>query len=103
MAINTWSNRIEDFLFDIRLFCEPFDCSFVFVSNFNDVFITESSNIVCLNNCVEDRESMLNIGSIIKFVDENTCDFNLISRSSSIYEIVKNENFFLSWDSTRRN
>jgi hypothetical protein len=52
---------------------------------------------------MEYREPVLDIGTIIKFVDENTCDFDFISRSSSVNEIVKNENFFLSWDSTRRN
>jgi hypothetical protein len=49
---------------------------------------------------MEDWESVFDVSSIIKFVDENTCDFNFISRSSSINEIVEDENFLLSRDST---
>ena len=43
---------------------------------------------------------MLDVGSVIEFIDEDTSDFNLISWSCSINKIVKNEDFLLSWHST---
>ena len=76
MAIYTWSDRVEDFLLNISLFGELLNSNLVLVSNFDDVFITESSHIVCLNDGVEDREPVLDVSSIVEFVDENTCDFN---------------------------
>jgi hypothetical protein len=43
---------------------------------------------------------MLDVSSIIEFIDEDTSNFNLISWSSRVNKIVKNEDFLLSRDST---
>mgnify|MGYP006899633011 CR=1 FL=1 len=42
---------------------------------------------------------MLNIGAIIKSVDENTGDFDFVTWSGGIDEVIKNNDLFLPWNS----
>ena len=61
-----------------------FDGLFVLISEFNNLFIAKSSYKVGLNYSLENRETMLNIPSVVKSVYEDSCDFNFISRPSRI-------------------
>lgn len=103
MTVNTWCNRVEYVLSNILFLRQFSDRLLIFISEFYNLFITKSFNIVSFNNCFEDWESMLDISKIIKLIDVNSCDFYFISRSSRINQIKLNYNFFLSRDSSRRN
>ena len=46
---------------------------------------------------------MLDVGEIVKSVDEDSCHFNLVTWSGSIYKIMKDIDLLLSWHSTRWN
>ena len=102
VTVNTWSNRIEDQLINVGLFRQSLDLNFILVSNLNNVFIAESSDVVSLNDSLENWESVFDVSSIVKFIDEDTGDLNFISRPSSVNKIVKDEDFLLSWYSTWR-
>ena len=100
VTVNTWSDRIKDQLINVGLLGKSLDLSFILVSNLNDIFIAESSDVVSLNDSLENWESVLDVGSIVKFIDEDTGDLNFISRSSSVNKIIKDEDLLLSWHST---
>ena len=100
MAINTWGNRIKEFLINVGFLGEFFDSSLILVSDLNNIFITESSNVISLDNCGENWEPVLDVSSIIEFIDENTGYFDLISWSCSVYKIIEDDDLFLSWNTT---
>ena len=102
MTVNTWCNRVEYVLSNILFLRQFSDGLLIFVSEFYNLFITKSFNIVSFNNCFEDWESMLYISKIIKLIDVNSSDFYFISRPCRINQIKLNNNFFLSWNSSRR-
>jgi hypothetical protein len=103
MTIDTWSHRIKDFLSDSWLFAELLDLMLVLISELDNLLITKSSDIVGLDDGCENWESVLHIGSIIEFVNENTCDFNFISWSSSVDKVIEDKDLLLSWNTTWRN
>ena len=102
MTVNTWCNWIKYVLSNVLFLRQFSNCLLIFISEFNDLFITKSFHIICFNNSFEDWEAMLDISKIIKLININSCDFNFISRSRRINQIKLDYNFFLSRDSTRR-
>ena len=106
MSVNTWSHGLENLEGDAWFLGELVNCLFVFVGELDDLFVAESFDVVGLDDCVEDWEAMLDICSIVEFVDKDTGNFNFVSRSSSIDEIVEDIDFLLArnstwWDSSR--
>lgn len=102
MTINAWCNWVKNVLSNILFLWQFSDCLLIFISEFNNLFITKSFNIICFNNGFEDWESMLDVSKVIKLIDINSSDFNFISRSCWINQIKLDNDFFLSRDSTRR-
>ena len=103
VAVDTGGNRIENFLSDIFLLGQFSDLGSIFLGGIKVLLITETDHIVGLDDGLEDGESVLGVGSVIKFVHEDSCYFNLITWSSGINKIIEDDNFFLSWDSAWRN
>jgi hypothetical protein len=102
MSVNAWSHRLENLLGDAWFLGEFLDFLLVFVGELNDLFIAESFDIVGLNDRVEDWEAMLDVCAVVEFVDKDTGDFNFVSWSCRIDEIVEDVNLLLARDSTWR-
>ena len=96
MTIYTWGNWIEDFLCNFRLFWEFSNVLFVFISKLDNIFISKSFYIICFNDCLENRETMLYICPIIKFINKYSCNFDFITWSCCVNKIIQNKDFFLS-------
>jgi len=103
MPIDTWSNRLVNYFSNVWFLWPIFYCFLIFIGKFNNLFISESNNVVCLDCCWEYWESMLHICIVFKNIFENTGNFNFITWSCWIYKIIQDENFFLSWNTTWRN
>lgn len=73
------------------------DLLLVVVSELNDVLVAESSQVVGLNDGLEDGESVLNVSEVVEPVDVNTGDFDFISGSGNIDEVMHDNDLFLSW------
>ena len=106
MSVNAGSHGLENLQGDAWFLGEFIDLLLVFVGELNDLFIAESLDVVGLDDGVEDWEAVLDVGSVVEFVDEDTGDFNFVSWSCSIDEIVEDINLLLArnstwWDSSR--
>jgi hypothetical protein len=100
VSIDTWSKGLKNLVSDVRLLGKLSNLSFILISELNDLLITKSLDIIGLNNGIEYRESMLHISTILKSIDEYTCNLYLVTRSGAINQIIQDVNLLLSWDST---
>jgi hypothetical protein len=75
----------------------------IFISELDDLLVSKSSHVVGFDDSCENWESVFHVSSIIKLIDEDSSNFDLVSWSSSIDKIIENENFLLSWHTSWRN
>ena len=74
---------------------------FLFVGELDYIFISKSSQIVHLNDGLEDWETVLDVGKVVVPVDVDSMDLDFIARASHINEIVQHEDLLLTGYSTR--
>jgi len=80
MPIDRWCNRVDHPPSNVWLFCKISDRLLVFISELDDLLVTEPSNIVGFDDSYKDGEPVLDVGEIVKPVDVNTSDFYFITR-----------------------
>jgi len=102
VSVDRGGDRHEDVVGDVRSLGVLADLFFVLVSQVNDIFVTETFKVVNFNVGLEDWEAMTHVREVIKSVDVNSCNFNFISRSGSVNEVVKDVDFLLAGHTTWR-
>ena len=100
MTVNRRSNRIDDLLANVGLPRQIPYLLLVLLGQLDDIFVSETADIVCLNDCREHREAMLHVSEIVESIDVDTGDLDLITRSSTIDLIVQDIHFLLSGNSS---
>ena len=56
---------------------------------------------MCFNKSIENRESVLNIQTEFEFKFINSRNFNLITWFASVNQVIRQNHFFMSQDSSR--
>ena len=102
MPVDRRGNRVNNLLANVGLAGQVFNLLLVLLCQLDDVLVSKSSDVVRLNNRGENRETVLDIREIVKSIDVDTSDFNLITWSGSVNHVIQNINFFLSGDTTWR-
>lgn len=102
VSVDRGGDRHEDVVGDVRSLGVLADLFFVLVSQVNDIFVTETFKVVNFNVGLEDWEAMTHVREVIKSVDVDSCNFNFISRSGSVNEVVKDVDFLLAGHTTWR-
>lgn len=84
VAIDRWSDRIENLLSDFRLTGQISDCLLILICQLNNHLITKSLQVVDFDQSLENWETMFRICNLVVPVHVNTCDFDFVTGSSSI-------------------
>ena len=103
ISINWRCDRIYNFHANTLRSAQASNLVYIFTCQLNDLFISESLQIISFDNRLENWEAMLHVGRVIKLVRVDSCDFDFITWSSSVDQIVQDNYLFLPWDSTGRN
>ena len=87
MSVDAGSNAADDVVSNVSSASKSFSSEFsnvsdFFLCQFSLINVVHSLDVVSLNVGRENWESMLGIHIVVKLRNENTSDFNLISRSS---------------------
>tara|TARA_B110000285_G_C14905297_1_gene505276 strand:- start:134 stop:391 length:258 start_codon:yes stop_codon:yes gene_type:complete len=84
VTINRWSNGLDDVHCNTRPLRILADFFLIFIGQINNIFITESLEVINFNVGLEDGESMAYIGEVVKSVNVYTSYFNFITRTSCV-------------------
>ena len=77
------------------------DLGFLLISQLDDVFVTKSLQVVHFDNCLEDREAVLDVGEVVVSVDVDAMDLDLVAGARYIDQIVKHKDLLLAGHSAR--
>jgi hypothetical protein len=84
VTIDRRSNRLDDVHSNAGSLGELANLLLVLVGQVDNVFITESLEVVDFNVGLEYREAMADIREVVKPVNVNTSNFNFITRTSCV-------------------
>lgn len=99
MSVNAWSHGLENSVGDTWFLRQFIDFLFIFIGELDNLFVAKSFDVVGLDDGVEDWEAVFDVCAVVEFVDEDTSNFNLVSWSCSINEIVEDVDLFLARNS----
>ena len=102
VTVDRRCNRLDHSVCDVSLSRCLSDLSLLLISELNHVLITKAVQVVCLNDCLEDRETVLDVCEVVIPVDVDSVDFNFVARASDINKIMQHEDFFLAGHATGR-
>ena len=100
MAIDRWSNRSNKALGNVLLAASITDFVLLLIGQLYNILVTLTLQVVDLNDCLEDGESVLDVRKVIVPVDVDSVDFDLITGAGNVDEIMQDEDFFLTGDTT---
>ena len=95
-------NTVENTLSHVRLASLVADGLLVLIGQLDDLLVTEALHVVCLDESGEDGEAVLDVRAHLVLVLEDASDFNFITRSSRVHEVVEHVDFLLARDTAWR-
>ena len=101
MTVDRGSNRVDDLLANVGLSRQIPNLLLVLLGQLDDILVSETADVVCLNDGRENREAMLYVSEIVEPIDVDTCDLDLITRSRTVDLIVQDVHLLLSGNSPR--
>lgn len=94
------SYRLKDYFSDVWFLRKGSDLLLVLVGQLNDIFVSETFDVVGLDGSVEHWEAVLDVSAVVKPIDKDSCDFNFITWSCCVNKVVLHNDFLLSWHSS---
>jgi len=99
MAIDGWSHGVDDPFADVGLPREVSDLVLVLVRQLEHLLVPKTFHQVCLDDRLEHREAVLYIRKVVKSVDVDASDLNLITGPGTVDQVIEQVHFLLSGDS----
>lgn len=100
MAVDGWSNGSNKALGNVLLAASITDFVLLLIGQLHNILVTLTLQVVDLNDCLEDRESVLDVCKVIVPVDVDSVDFNFITGTGNVDKIMQDEDLFLTGNTT---